>query len=77
MITAEGKAKILDFGLAKRLEGEAALTTDHRVMGTFRSMSPEQAKGVPLDARSDLFSFGLLLYEMLSGRYLFTGLLRR
>lgn len=73
MITAEGKAKILDFGLAKRLEGEASLTADHRVLGTFRSMSPEQAKGLPLDARSDLFSFGLLLYEMLSGRSPFAG----
>jgi eukaryotic-like serine/threonine-protein kinase len=73
MLTAEGQAKILDFGLAKRLEGEASLTADHRVMGTFRSMSPEQAKGLPLDARSDLFSFGLLLYEMLSGRSPFEG----
>ncbi|HEY0554744.1 MAG TPA: protein kinase, partial [Thermoanaerobaculia bacterium] len=68
MITAEGRAKILDFGLAKRLEGEAALTADQRVLGTFRSMSPEQARGLPLDPRSDLFSLGLLLYEALSGR---------
>ncbi|HSS77853.1 MAG TPA: protein kinase [Thermoanaerobaculia bacterium] len=73
MITAEGRAKILDFGLAKRLEGEVSLTEDHRVLGTFRSMSPEQAQGLPLDARSDLFSFGLLLYEMLSGRSPFEG----
>jgi tetratricopeptide (TPR) repeat protein/tRNA A-37 threonylcarbamoyl transferase component Bud32 len=68
MITAEGRAKILDFGLAKRLEGETALTADQRVLGTFRSMSPEQARGLPLDPRSDLFSLGLLLYETLSGR---------
>jgi serine/threonine protein kinase len=61
MITTDGRAKILDFGLAKRLEGEASLTADHRVLGTFRSMSPEQARGMPLDARSDLFSFGLLV----------------
>jgi tRNA A-37 threonylcarbamoyl transferase component Bud32/tetratricopeptide (TPR) repeat protein len=67
MITADGRAKILDFGLAKRLEGEASLTADHRVLGTFRSMSPEQARGLALDARSDLFSFGLLFYEMLTG----------
>ncbi len=73
MITPEGRAKILDFGLAKRLEGEAPLTADQRVLGTFRSMSPEQARGMPLDARSDLFSFGLLLYEMLSGRSPFEG----
>jgi Flp pilus assembly protein TadD/tRNA A-37 threonylcarbamoyl transferase component Bud32 len=74
MITAEGRAKILDFGLAKRLEGEASLTADHRVLGTFRSMSPEQARGMPLDARSDLFSFGLLVYEMLSGVSPFEGI---
>lgn len=73
MITADGRAKILDFGLAKRLEGEASLTEDHRVVGTFRSMSPEQARGLPLDHRSDLFSFGVLLYEMLSGQSPFDG----
>ncbi|MFY9824156.1 MAG: protein kinase [Thermoanaerobaculia bacterium] len=73
MITPEGKAKILDFGLAKRLEGEASLTEDQRVVGTFRAMSPEQAQGMPLDARSDLFSLGLLLYEMLSGKSPFAG----
>ncbi len=73
MITSEGRAKILDFGLAKRLEGEASLTADHRVIGTFRAMSPEQAQCLPLDARSDLFSLGLLLYEMLSGKSPFAG----
>lgn len=67
MVTLEGHAKILDFGLAKRLEGEASLTEDHRVIGTFRSMSPEQARGLPVDHRSDLFSLGTLLYEMLTG----------
>ena len=73
MITSEGRAKILDFGLAKRLEGEAPLTVDNRVIGTFRAMSPEQAQGRLLDTRSDLFSLGLLLYEMLSGRSPFEG----
>jgi tetratricopeptide (TPR) repeat protein/tRNA A-37 threonylcarbamoyl transferase component Bud32 len=73
MIAADGRAKILDFGLAKRPEGEAALTADQRVLGTFRSMSPEQARGLPLDARSDLFAFGLLVYEMLTGRSPFEG----
>jgi tetratricopeptide (TPR) repeat protein/tRNA A-37 threonylcarbamoyl transferase component Bud32 len=74
MITTDGRAKILDFGLAKLLEGEAALTADHRVLGTFRSMSPEQARGLALDARSDLFSFGLLVYEMLTGTSPFEGI---
>lgn len=73
MVTAEGYAKILDFGLAKRLEGEASLTENHKVIGTFRSMSPEQARGLPLDHRSDLFSLGILLYEALSGRSPFEG----
>lgn len=73
MVTQEGHAKILDFGLAKRLEGEASLTEDHRVIGTFRSMSPEQAQGLALDHRSDLFSLGTLLYEVLSGRSPFDG----
>jgi eukaryotic-like serine/threonine-protein kinase len=74
MITCDGRAKILDFGLAKRLEGEASLTADHHAVGTFRAMSPEQARGLSLDPRSDLFSFGLLLYEMLGGRSPFEGI---
>jgi len=73
MVTLDGQAKILDFGLAKQLEGEASLTEDQRVVGTFRSMSPEQARGLPVDHRSDLFSLGILLYEMLSGRSPFDG----
>jgi tetratricopeptide (TPR) repeat protein len=74
MVTPTGQAKILDFGLAKRLEGgEGSLTEDQRVVGTFSAMSPEQAGGLPLDVRSDLFSFGILLYEMLSARPPFAG----
>lgn len=73
MVTVDGRAKILDFGLAKRLDGEAGLTRDSVVVGTFRSMSPEQARGLPLDHRSDLFSLGTLLYEMLAGRSPFEG----
>lgn len=75
IVTPEGEAKILDFGLAKRLEGETegSLTHSAAVVGTFRSMSPEQARGMTLDHRSDLFSFGVLLYEMLTGVSPFKG----
>ena len=73
MVDTGGRARILDFGLAKRPGGEASLTADHMVVGTYRAMSPEQARGLEVDARSDLFSFGSLLYEMLSGRSPFPG----
>lgn len=76
VVTAEGRAKILDFGLAKPVvaeEGEESLTAHGAVIGTFHSMSPEQASGGEVDARSDLFSLGVLLYEMLTGRSPFRG----
>ncbi|MET0213450.1 MAG: protein kinase, partial [Vicinamibacterales bacterium] len=73
--TADGSVKLLDFGLAKVTDGDADVTrtSDGVVLGTAAYMSPEQADGRPVDARSDIFSFGVVLYEMLSGRRAFDG----
>lgn len=72
--SAPCQIKILDFGLAKVLQGEAEhLSLSGQILGTLRSMSPEQVRGLPLDARSDLFSLGLLLYEMTTGVRPFSG----
>jgi TolB-like protein/Flp pilus assembly protein TadD len=77
-ITPEGKVKVLDFGLAKAVGGEAldqqsTVTEPGRVIGTPAYMSPEQARGKPTDKRSDIWSFGCVLYEMLTGRVPFKG----
>ncbi len=75
MVTRDGVAKLLDFGLAKlmNVEADVTRTQDGVVMGTAAYMSPEQAQGQCLDARSDIFSFGAVLYEMLSGTRAFDG----
>jgi serine/threonine protein kinase len=75
MVTREGTAKLLDFGLAKlvSVDAEVTRTVDGMVLGTPAYMSPEQAQGQSLDARSDIFSFGAVLYEMLSGSRAFGG----
>ncbi|UCF43088.1 MAG: serine/threonine-protein kinase, partial [Planctomycetota bacterium] len=77
-ITPEGKVKVLDFGLAKAVGGQAldkqsTVTEPGRVIGTPAYMSPEQARGKPTDKRSDIWSFGCVLYEMLTGRMPFRG----
>jgi eukaryotic-like serine/threonine-protein kinase len=74
MVTASG-VKLLDFGLAKSMDvgKDATVTGTGTVLGTVAYMSPEQAKGCRLDARSDIFSFGAVLYEMLSGTRAFSG----
>ena len=70
MITANGTVKIMDFGIAK---AGGSMTSTGQVLGTPNYMSPEQVKGRPLDGRSDLFSFGVILYEMLTGEKPFVG----
>lgn len=75
IVTGSGHVKILDFGLARPVgpSEETSLTRQGIVVGTLLSMSPEQARGQELDERSDLFSLGVLLYEMLTGRSPFRG----
>jgi serine/threonine protein kinase/Flp pilus assembly protein TadD len=86
-LTAKGPAKLLDFGLAKRADPappdsptldespapEIELTTPGSAIGTVQYMSPEQVRGDPLDARTDIFSFGAVLYEMATGKQAFGG----
>lgn len=72
MLTAKGRAKVMDFGLAK-LKGALKLTRTSSTVGTLGYMAPEQVQGEEADTRSDIFSFGVLLYEMLTGKLPFRG----
>lgn len=83
VITTDARVKILDFGLAKLVKDDAAADVTHMtgppltevgiVLGTVGYMSPEQVRGLPTDSRSDVFSFGTVLFEMLAGRPPFRG----
>jgi len=83
MVSSEGRVKVLDFGLAKAQQESAgpessqlptrALTQEGLIVGTLPYMSPEQAEGKPVDHRSDIFSLGVMLYEMASGGRPFAG----
>jgi serine/threonine protein kinase len=68
MVDEDRLVRLMDFGLAKFLADDGAVTADGRLVGTFRYMAPEQILGEGLDARADLYSLGVILYELLTGR---------
>jgi serine/threonine-protein kinase len=73
LITDEGQVKVTDFGIARAINTEESLTQTGAVMGTATYFSPEQAEGIGVDSRSDIYSLGVVLYEMVTGRPPFLG----
>ncbi len=73
MVTREGTVKVMDFGIARITSGVETAPQTSAVLGTASYLSPEQAQGLPLDARTDIYSLGTVLYEMLTGRPPFMG----
>ncbi|MDP9342611.1 MAG: Stk1 family PASTA domain-containing Ser/Thr kinase [Actinomycetota bacterium] len=72
MITEQGDVKVVDFGIARAASGQTVTQTTS-ILGTASYLSPEQAEGKPVDGRSDIYSLGIVLYELLTGRVPFTG----
>ncbi|NRD59363.1 serine/threonine-protein kinase, partial [Corallococcus exiguus] len=68
MVDDDRQVRLMDFGLAKFLADDAGITADGKLVGTYRYMAPEQILGEPLDGRADLYSLGVILYELMSGR---------
>ena len=73
MVTREGRVKVMDFGIARLVAGPDTVEQTAAVLGTAAYLSPEQAQGQTVDARSDLYSLGIVLYEMVTGKPPFTG----
>src|SRR6185312_10916336 len=71
VVRKDGRLKVTDFGIAR--SGTSQMTEAGSIVGTAQYLAPEQARGAPVDPRSDLYSLGIVLYEMLTGKVPFTG----